>query len=288
MTIASIPGMINSSLLKRTAVKDVLIVDDEEPFLQSVTEGLAAAMPELNVITATNGKQALEMLRTAVLDLVITDLKMPEMDGFEFLERLRQRLPNVRVIVLSLLDGEEVRRRIDRLGVERYLEKPLDLQTLLWAIEGDEAAPVISGGSVRAARAGTKSVLFMDSDAAVRNTVRMMLEEWGYTVCLTSSGEEAVGQYVDGCQRGDPFDVVLLDLFIEGGMGGREAMRLIGEADPRARVILVSGSIDDPVFSDFSEYGFCLALPKPYTPEQLHAAIVRATQGDGRQAGHAS
>ncbi len=110
--------------------KDVLLVDDEIPFLRSLAEGLAIYTGTLNIFTAENGKKAMEMLRTAVVDVVVTDLKMPVMDGFELLHYLRSNHPSTRVIVMTALDGAEVKRRLRSLGVVRSLEKPLDFKEI--------------------------------------------------------------------------------------------------------------------------------------------------------------
>lgn len=112
-------------------MKDILLVDDEAPFLRSLVEGLNAYLGNVNVITADNGKKALEMLKTVAVDIVITDLKMPVMDGFEFLKYVRGKYPKTRVIVMSMLDGPEVHARLRSLGVTQFLEKPLDFRTIV-------------------------------------------------------------------------------------------------------------------------------------------------------------
>lgn len=111
-------------------MKDVLLVDDESSFLRSLAEGLALYTGTLNVITAENGKKAMEILKTAVVDVVVTDLKMPVMDGFELLQYVRQKHPDTRVIVMTALDGAEVGQRLNDLGVTCCLEKPLDFREI--------------------------------------------------------------------------------------------------------------------------------------------------------------
>ncbi len=112
-------------------MKDVLLVDDEIPFLHSLVEGLNMVYAgNLNIITAENGRKAMEILKTVMFDLVITDLKMPVMDGFELLEYLQKNYPKTRVIVMSMLDGPEIQQRLRRLGVSQFLEKPLDFRAI--------------------------------------------------------------------------------------------------------------------------------------------------------------
>lgn len=112
-------------------MKDILLVDDELPFLRSLAEGIGFYSRYLNVITAENGRKAVEILRTAVVDVVVTDLKMPEMDGFEVLRYMRNKLPNVPVIVMTAYGDSNTDARLKELGVVQCLEKPLDFADVI-------------------------------------------------------------------------------------------------------------------------------------------------------------
>lgn len=72
---------------------------------------------------------------------------------------------------------------------------------------------------------------------------------------------------------GKPFDGVILDLTIPGGMGGKETVRQLKEIDRNVKAIVVSGHAEDPVMTNFREFGFICALAKPYTVEQLKEAV---------------
>jgi len=119
------------SSMNRSTEYDILIVDDEAEFVRCLVEAIEMHDPDLRIITAPNGKHAMEMLKTFVADILITDLKMPVMDGFELLEFVQRKLPRTQVIVVSLLDSAEVRQRLAGLGVTRFLDKPLDLQLFM-------------------------------------------------------------------------------------------------------------------------------------------------------------
>jgi len=111
-------------------MKNVLIVDDQKAFLLSLSEGLSMYAADFNVITAENGKKAVDILNTTKIDLVVTDLKMPEMDGFELLAYMNNRFADIPVIVMTAFGTPEIEERIARLGVVQYLEKPLDFGEL--------------------------------------------------------------------------------------------------------------------------------------------------------------
>lgn len=110
-------------------MKTVLIVDDEELFLASLTDGLSAYADEFAVITATNGKHAIEVLTAQPIALVVTDLKMPEMDGFQLLAQIVNSQVNMPVIVMTAFGTPDIEDRLTD-NVFGYLEKPIDFQVL--------------------------------------------------------------------------------------------------------------------------------------------------------------
>ncbi|MCI5228318.1 MAG: response regulator, partial [Candidatus Electrothrix sp. AX2] len=74
----------------------------------------------------------------------------------------------------------------------------------------------------------------------------------------------------------NPIDLVILDLTIPGGMGGKEAAQKILQLDPEAKLIVASGYSNDQVMAEYSEYGFRAAVAKPFTLNELREAIVAA------------
>lgn len=111
-------------------IKTVLIADDEKLFLSSLKEGLLAFSDEFSVITAANGRKALEKLNEHDIDLVVTDLKMPEMDGFQLLAQMVKNFPHIPVIVMTAFGTPDIEKNIQELEVFDYLEKPIDLHLL--------------------------------------------------------------------------------------------------------------------------------------------------------------
>lgn len=110
---------------------EILLVDDETAFARSLADGLEMYGDRFHVIIAENGKQAVEFLRTAPFDLIITDLNMPVMDGFEFLEYVKRERPGTRVIVMSMRNYQDVSSRLNELGITQFIEKPVDFYTVL-------------------------------------------------------------------------------------------------------------------------------------------------------------
>jgi CheY-like chemotaxis protein len=95
----------------------------------------------------------------------------------------------------------------------------------------------------------------------------------GYEVELAADGAEGIELYKNARDSGRPFQAVIMDLTIPGGMGGEQAIRELVEIDPHAKVIVSSGYSNDPLMSNFREYGFSGVVQKPYTIEDLAAVL---------------
>lgn len=118
----------------------------------------------------------------------------------------------------------------------------------------------------------------MDDDETIRNIAGAILHTIGYHTVFALNGEEAISLYEKARESGRPFDAVIMDLTIPGGMGGKEAVRKLLELDPAAKVIVSSGYSSDPIMAEFDKYGFKGVVAKPYTirklAETLHVVIT--------------
>jgi len=116
---------------------------------------------------------------------------------------------------------------------------------------------------------GEGRILIMDDEAIVRDLVSNMLTSLGYQVTVVTDGAEAIETYKAAMDSNNPFDAVILDLTIPGGMGGKETIQRLLEIDPEVKAIVSSGYSNDPVLADFQEYGFKGVVAKPYKTGQL-------------------
>ncbi len=117
------------------------------------------------------------------------------------------------------------------------------------------------------------SVLVMDDEEMICTLVTNQLQYLGYHVTTCADGVEAIDLYRSAMEAGTPFVVVIMDLTIPGGMGGKEAAEKILAIDPQARLIVSSGYSGDPVLANFRNYGFSGVVEKPYNVEKLEAAL---------------
>ncbi len=113
-------------------MKTVLIVDDDFGTRALILKSLE--LEHLELVTAGNGREALEILERRPVDLVLTDLYMPEMDGFELLATMLQRFASVPVIVMSSSELPELGEELTRRGALRFLEKPFDYLALATSV----------------------------------------------------------------------------------------------------------------------------------------------------------
>jgi len=122
------------------------------------------------------------------------------------------------------------------------------------------------------ARAGGK-VLVMDDEEIIRTMLNNMLYLAGYQVELTSDGAEALEKYTGAMKAGEPFDAVIMDLTIPGGMGGKETIKKLKDIDPSAKAIVSSGYATDPIMSEYKKYGFSAVIAKPYSVKQVKETL---------------
>ena len=116
-------------------------------------------------------------------------------------------------------------------------------------------------------------ILVMDDEELVRNFLHAMLCQMGHKVLLAKDGMEAVRIYKESIDSDTPIDLIIMDLTIPGGMGGKEAVQKILAIDPKAKVIVSSGYSNDPVMANFRDYGFYSAIAKPYRISELTKVI---------------
>jgi CheY-like chemotaxis protein len=120
---------------------------------------------------------------------------------------------------------------------------------------------------------GRGKILVMDDEDIIISTLGRMLPHSGYEVEFSRDGAEAIELYTRTRDSGKPFDAVIMDLTVPGGMGGMEAVKKLLEIDPEAKVIVSSGYSTDLVMADYEEHGFSGIMTKPYSVEDLRITL---------------
>lgn len=129
-------------------------------------------------------------------------------------------------------------------------------------------------------REGRGKILVMDDQKAVRDITAELVQHLGYQVVCAKNGEEAISIYDQAKNNGQPFDAVIMDLTIAGGMGGKDCIHTLRQIDPEIKAIVSSGYATDPVLTDYQAYGFVGMITKPHTLESLHKVLQKALSKD--------
>jgi len=136
-------------------------------------------------------------------------------------------------------------------------------------------APAAQAPVVAKPQTGTERLLVMDDEITLLRLIKSVLARLGYEVETAQDGAEAIALYEEARAAGRPFDAVLLDLTISGGMGGVETAAKLKELDPSSKLIVSSAYSASPVMSDFARYGFDAVLPKPWTAKEMSEVVRR-------------
>ncbi len=127
---------------------------------------------------------------------------------------------------------------------------------------------------------GSERVMIMDDDEMIREIGKTMLESLGYEVVLAEHGDEAVMKYQEAMRLNKKIDLVIMDLTVLSGLGGKEALVKIKEIDPDVKGLVSSGYSNDPVMANYVDYGFFGALSKPYNQDELVQAVSDILKND--------
>jgi CheY-like chemotaxis protein len=247
------------------ANETILILEDDLNELNLVSRQLAAA--GYQVIPVVEGSMAIETCFARKPDLVVCDLAMPGMDGFEFIRRLRRRKFDAPIVVVSGLDMGKTALAA---GANAYLPKPVDRQLLVSTVEKEVAA-------VRARARGTrKHVLVYEDEPMAQRLLRTTLEPEGYRVTAVETGAAAL-EIVEN----DPPDLVVCDIFVPGVDGVQLITQLRQEYDYKAPILVVTAHAEEEYRRATLAAGADAFMAKPVERPELLARVKELLAGGG-------
>jgi DNA-binding response OmpR family regulator len=184
--VRQLKEQVAHSQLHSTGSSNILIVDDDDSIRSLLQQELGDA--GYNIDQASNGKEALQRVRENRPDLIILDIMMPEMNGFDVAAVLKNdpETMDIPIIVLSVVQDKA---RGFRIGIDRYLTKPIDTGLLF-----NEVGSLLEQGKSK------KKVMIVDEDAAAVNSLIEVLSTKGYEVMESSENdlmEKAVANLPD-------------------------------------------------------------------------------------------
>ncbi len=195
----------------------ILIVDDDQRMTRTLADILSLAGHE--AVEAFSGLEALEKIRTHAFDCVLTDVRMPGMDGVEFHRQLRQSQPGLPVVLMTAYAADEIIRQGLDEGVVGILDKPLDITHLLGFF---------------ALLARNRIIAIVDDDPAFCKTLGDILRQRSFSVAQITDPHTDVEQMASDAQ------VILLDLKLNH-IGGLEILKSIRMRYLSLPVLLITG-----------------------------------------------
>lgn len=256
----------------------ILVIEDDRP-LRTVIE-IALRTAGHRVISAPNGLEAAALLGPkGRLDLVITDVFMPEMDGFEVMKAIRVHDPAVRILMISgggrppYPDFLELGKQ---LGADEVLAKPFTPDKLLATVDEILARPASASSAANGKPGAGITVLVAEDDTMMRATIRTILEEDGYAVLEAGDGLEAM-QTLRKVLSGRSVPLIITDILMPK-VDGMSFISNVQQLDRSIKVLAISGG-GRAIFSNLLgaaiTYGAHDSLKKPFTAKQLRDKVSR-------------
>ena len=118
-------------------------------------------------------------------------------------------------------------------------------------------------------------LLLLEDDTTIHRFLNRIMPQLHIHMDIAFDGESAIQKFRMAQKSGTPYDVLLFDLVIPGGMGGKETIRQLRLLDPQIFAIVSSGYSNDPILSNYEEYGFNQILKKPYTINDLKKSLTK-------------
>lgn len=129
--------------------------------------------------------------------------------------------------------------------------------------------------SLKPVKRGKGTILVMDDEKMIREILVYSLGKMGFAVTATKEGSEIVKAYEKALASNKPYDLVIMDLTVPGGMSGKQAIEELCKLDPNVKAIASSGYSTDPIMSNYKKYGFCGVISKPYDIHELNKVVHR-------------
>jgi len=255
----------------------ILVVDDERLICDLLQAVLSRHGHE--VLTASSGRECLELFKKHRPRFTLLDLRMPEMNGIEVLKRIRAIDPQAAVMILTAWGSDALEKQARQLGIVDFLSKGLSLEVLVAAMERAIQQTALSAspaqadapaGATRAAPAAAGDgdfILVVDDEPQIRDLLKRFLSLRGYQVQVASDGRQALTMVEQETPQ-----LIVLDMYMPG-MNGVEVLRQLRERKFTGGVILLTASQDDKLLQEALDLGSVDVLGKPVDLERLALAI---------------
>jgi len=164
-----------------------------------------------------------------------------------------------------------IKKHEGHIDIDSVLGKGTTIEIYLPASE-KAPEPKIKDNSESGSFNGEK-ILILDDEKLVIEIAEEILTHLGCKVMITRDGNDTIREYLNAMAMNDLYSILILDLTIPGGKGGKDVIKELLKYDPNVRAIVSSGYSNDPIMSEYEKHGFKAVLPKPYTIESVNKIL---------------
>jgi CheY-like chemotaxis protein len=222
----------------------ILIVDDDESLQKLLCETLVTI--GYTPVPAANGVTALNIVKSTKIDLVIADISMPEMDGLQLLQHVKEYDAHLPVLLITGVNMNNIKEQVYRIGADAFLDKPFRITKVEKILER------LLIGKERS------KVLLVDDNRVFRQELAYQLEDMGFRVFEASDGVEALEKLSK-----DHIDSVVTDWRMPD-VDGVELAKQLKSNSPFTQVIIISGEVLTPEDEENLKDNSDAFLPKPF------------------------
>jgi len=250
----------------------LLVVDDERAMVELAHDILVTQ--GYRVLTADDGEQALAVLEKETVELIISDVIMPNVDGYQLAAIVKQRYPDIKLQIVSGFADDRHNNIADDELYKNMLYKPYASKTLLVRVRSllDEANTKDSLTS--------RTIMVVDDEEDMRELFKLNLEKLGCKTIPASNGDEAIALFRQSSKSGESIDAIIMDLSFPDGQSGQDIAKDIRAIDPNARMIVASGHTEGQEMTHYQDYGFNGAIEKNFNREKIKRVLTQVLSID--------
>lgn len=241
----------------------ILVVDDDPRITGLLVETLSAiGYPTRGVQSA---REALQKIPEYQPDILVSDLRMPEMDGFSLLREIKKVYPEILIVTITGEQLNDLEREAAALSADGFLTKPFRFEKIeeliegLWANRSRGRTPAIQ----------TKCILIIDDDPEFRLTTSELLQQAGFETLTAADAQQGLSLLATRNIQAVIVDVVM------PGLSGLQLVRIIKNRFPQLPMVLVSGRVKDLALSEDELTGADAFLDKPISLRRLQAVLEK-------------
>ncbi|MFH1414045.1 MAG: response regulator [Candidatus Omnitrophota bacterium] len=240
--------------------KSILVVDDELKIRELFYD--LFSVRGYKIITAMGGEEGAKILKSAKVDLVLLDIKMPQLSGIDTLKQMREINPTVKIIMLTALEDPELDREARHNGATGLMRKSWGIAAISKIVNS------VLEENLEESQEERRRILIVDDDDEICTLLGDFLKKKGFSPIISRSGEEALEKV-----KSERPIIVLLDMHMPG-MDGLMALKKIREANAATGVIVITGSVDENISLEAMKLGVYDYLIKPVNLDYLLFSLI--------------